>query len=145
VGSGSEANYHPAARSSATKTDGVTLFRDGVLEVVSTHPMEDPQTTADDPGSPNAADQSAPHGWQDIPPPHSWARGAPPPPVSGVDLTSLLALLDGLRRAAPPELQARLTALTREVLLTTRSLIDWSLERLDEPQPEPDVEDAPIG
>ncbi len=43
-------------------------------------------------------------------------------------------LLDALRRAAPAELQDRMTALIREALLTLRSLIDWYLERLDRPR-----------
>ena len=56
----------------------------------------------------------------------------------------LFVLLDGLRRAAPRELQDQLTALIREFLLTLRSLIDWYLERLDRPRREPEVEDIPI-
>lgn len=44
----------------------------------------------------------------------------------------------------PAELQERVTALTREALLTLRSLIDWYLERLDRPDREQRVEDIPI-
>ena len=68
----------------------------------------------------------------------------PPPPRSGPDLSALFILLDGLRRAAPAELQGRLTSLIREGLLTLRSLIDWYLERLDRGPREPEVEDIPI-
>ena len=68
----------------------------------------------------------------------SYARGAP------LDFSALVVLLDSLRRAAPAELQGRLTALIREALLTLRSLIDWYLERLDSPPREPRVEDIPI-
>ncbi|HEX2414387.1 MAG TPA: hypothetical protein VHJ37_04140 [Thermoleophilaceae bacterium] len=70
----------------------------------------------------------------------------PPPPPHGqpLDLTSLFVLLDGLRRAAPRELEAQVTNLIREFLLTLRSLIDWYLERLDRPRREPEVEDIPI-
>jgi hypothetical protein len=70
----------------------------------------------------------------------------PPPPHSGqpTDLSALLVLLDGLRRAAPAELEAQVTNLTREFLLTLRSLIDWYLERLDRPRREPEIEDIPI-
>lgn len=68
----------------------------------------------------------------------------PPPPRAGLDLSVLFALLDALRRAAPVELQERLTALIREALLTLRSLIDWYLERLDHPPREAHVEDIPI-
>jgi hypothetical protein len=72
--------------------------------------------------------------------------GGPPPPPSGrsFDPTALFVLLDALRRAAPRELDARVTRLIREFLLTLRSLIDWYLERLDRPRREPEVEDIPI-
>jgi hypothetical protein len=60
------------------------------------------------------------------------------------DPTALFVLLDGVRRAAPRELQDQVTNLIREFLLTLRSLIDWYLERLDRPRREPDIEDIPI-
>jgi len=53
-------------------------------------------------------------------------------------------LLDMLRRAAPDELGDRFSALIREALLTLRSLIDWYLERLDNPPAQPRVEDIPV-
>ena len=68
----------------------------------------------------------------------------PPPPPRGFDPASLFLVLDGLRRAAPRELQGQLTDLIREFLLTLRSLIDWYLERLDRPSREPEVENIPI-
>jgi hypothetical protein len=68
------------------------------------------------------------------------SNGVPPPP----DLSSLLALLEALRRAIPAELQEQFTALQREALLTIRALIDWYLERLDKPELAPQVEDIPI-
>jgi hypothetical protein len=68
----------------------------------------------------------------------------PPPPRSGPDLSALFILLDGLRRAAPAELQARLTSLIRETLLTLRALIDWYLDRLDGGRREPEVEEIRI-
>ncbi len=68
----------------------------------------------------------------------------PPPPRSGPDFSALFILLDGLRRAAPADLQDRLTALIREALLTLRSLIDWYLDRLDRRPREPEVEDIRI-
>jgi hypothetical protein len=63
---------------------------------------------------------------------------------SGVDPAALFVLLDGIRRAAPRELQDQLTNVIREFLVTLRSLIDWYLERLDQSPPEPEVEDIPI-
>ena len=68
----------------------------------------------------------------------------PPPPPPGFDPSSLFLVLDGLRRAAPREVQGQLTDLIREFLLTLRSLIDWYLERLDRPRREPEVENIPI-
>ena len=60
------------------------------------------------------------------------------------DPAALFDLLDGLRRAAPRELDEQLTKLIREFLLTLRSLIDWYLERLERPRRDPEVEDIPI-
>jgi hypothetical protein len=78
--------------------------------------------------------------------PLSDEEGPPPPPPYGrsFDPASLFVLLDGVRRAAPRELQSQLTQLIREFLLTLRSLIDWYLERLDRPSREREVENIPI-
>ncbi len=79
-------------------------------------------------------------------PPDDPPRSPPPPPPTGhsFDPSALFVLLDGLRRAAPRELQGQLTEVIREFLLTLRSLIDWYLERLDRPRGEPEVESIPI-
>jgi hypothetical protein len=80
----------------------------------------------------------------------AFRAGAPPPPPpppqsdGPPDPAALFALLDGLRRVAPRELEQQFTSLTREFLLTLRALIDWYLERLDLPDAEPEVEDIPI-
>jgi hypothetical protein len=63
---------------------------------------------------------------------------------SGPDPAALFLLLDGIRRAAPRELQDQVTNVIREFLLTLRALIDWYLERLDQGPREPEVEDIPI-
>ena len=68
------------------------------------------------------------------------AEEGPRPP----DPAALFAMLDGMRRMAPRELEGQVTNLIREFLLTLRSLIDWYLERLDQKPPEPRVEDIPI-
>jgi hypothetical protein len=60
------------------------------------------------------------------------------------DPAALFVLLDGIRRAAPRELQDQVNSLVREFLLTLRALIDWYLERLDRGRREPEVEDIPI-
>ena len=60
------------------------------------------------------------------------------------DPAALFAMLDGMRRMAPRELEDQVTNLIREFLLTLRSLIDWYLQRLDAPRREPEVEDIPI-
>jgi hypothetical protein len=73
-----------------------------------------------------------------------WDYRAPPPPRSRVDFRPLFALVEGLRRGLPSGLQEQFTTLIREALLTLRALIDWYLERLDRPPPEPKVEDIPI-
>jgi hypothetical protein len=70
-------------------------------------------------------------------------RPAPERAPAG-DPAALFDLLDGLRRAAPRELDEQLTRLIREFLLTLRSLIDWYLERLERPRRDPEVEDIPI-
>jgi hypothetical protein len=72
------------------------------------------------------------------------SRRPPPPPHGRFDPSALFVLLDGVRRAAPRELQGQITQLIREFLLTLRSLIDWYLERLDRPRREPEVENIPI-
>ena len=90
-----------------------------------TSPSEEPRP---------AEDWSARYG---APPP-------PPPPRSSPDFSGFFLLLDGLRRAAPAELQEGLKSFIREGLLTLRSLIDWYLDRLDRPPRKPDVEDIPI-
>jgi hypothetical protein len=68
-------------------------------------------------------------------------RFDPPRPF---DPSALFVLLDGVRSAAPRDLQDQVTNLIREFLLTLRSLIDWYLERLDSKPRERRVEDIPI-
>jgi hypothetical protein len=75
---------------------------------------------------------------------HDRTLPPPPPRGGGLDPSALFVLLDGLRRAAPRELQDQVTTLIREFLLTLRSLIDWYLERLDRSPREPRIEDIPI-
>ena len=80
----------------------------------------------------------------EVQPPRSEPPPPPPPTGQAIDPSALFVLLDGLRRAAPGELEGQVTKLIREFLLTLRSLIDWYLDRLDRPRREPEVEDIPI-
>ncbi|CAN5203645.1 hypothetical protein BH20ACT20_BH20ACT20_01490 [soil metagenome] len=87
-------------------------------------------------------DAGGPDGDDD--PSSRYGAPPPPPPRANLDFSALFVVLDAVRRAAPAELQERLTSLIREALLTLRSLIDWYLERLDRKPREPRVEDIPI-
>ena len=104
------------------------------------------------PGGGADGPEQPPPGWD----PADDYRGGDPPPgweardrhagpgAAAPDLAAVLAVLEGLRGAVPRELQDQLGSLLRELLLAVRSLIDWYLERLDGPAPEPEVEDIPI-
>jgi hypothetical protein len=85
--------------------------------------------TAGDPGQP------PPSGWQ-IP---DDAR------AGDAELDPFLALAQALRDLVPPELQHRLVASIRELLLAVRALIDWYLERLERKREQAvEVQDIPI-
>ena len=58
--------------------------------------------------------------------------------------TCSAALLQSLRDLIPSELQQRLAAALREVLLAIRALIDWYLDRLDRRAKPIEVQDIPI-
>ena len=108
--------------------------------------MEPPRPTrADDPLPPDGDLYAGAGGSDGTDEDWSARYGAPPPPPrSNLDFSALFVLLDALRRAAPAELQERVTSLIREALLTLRSLIDWYLERMEHKPREPRVEDIPI-
>jgi hypothetical protein len=85
-----------------------------------------------------AAQEVPPRGWESAP------RGAPA--AGQTDLQTIVALLDALRRAVPPELSRQLAEAVRDLLVAVRAVIDWYLEKLDGdrgPQ-EPEVEDIPL-
>lgn len=78
-------------------------------------------------------------------PPSGWEtrRGEPPAP----DLRYLTALLDAVRDAVPAELTRQLAEALRQLLLALRALLDFYIERLGEPAPQPadvEVEDIPL-
>jgi hypothetical protein len=71
--------------------------------------------------------------------------GAMPRADARDELDALVALLRALRELVPPELQAQVTEVIRQVLLLLRAVIDYWVERLDTPRPaEVEVQDIPI-
>jgi hypothetical protein len=77
-------------------------------------------------------------------PPNGWSSGHPPPDAFP-DLGALLKLVDGLRDQLPPELSRALADALRQLLLALRAVLDYAIDRLDEPPAtERTVEDIPI-
>lgn len=93
-------------------------------------------------GAPRAAWEEASGDWERIRRPGG--RSEPPPDRDPPGLASLVMLLEAARAIVPRELERQFTALTRELLLTLRAVIDWYLERLDGGQRQQRVEDIPI-
>ncbi len=85
-----------------------------------------------------AGPEVPPRGWESAP------RATPGP--GPADLQTVVALLDALRRAVPPDLSRQLAEAVRDLLLAVRAVIDWYLEKLDGDRgPEgPEVEDIPL-
>jgi hypothetical protein len=83
------------------------------------------------------------------PPPSGWQmpRADEEAHVRGpaAEFEALLAAVGLVRDLIPPDVLARLAAAVRELLLAVRALIDFYLERLERPRPEPErVRDIPI-
>ena len=79
------------------------------------------------------------------PPPAGWQ--VPEDVYSGTspELDPFIGLLQAVRELIPPELQRRLVAALRELLLALRALIDWYLERLERQREQSvEVEEIPI-
>ena len=78
------------------------------------------------------------------PPPAGWQ--IPEDARSRTDeLDPFLALAQALRDLVPPELQRRLVAAIRELLLALPALIDWYLERVEHRRDQAvEVQDIPI-
>jgi hypothetical protein len=60
-----------------------------------------------------------------------WQAARPEGGGTSADLHGLLTLGEVVRGLIPPELQARLAEVVRELLLALRALIDWYLERVE--------------
>ena len=89
-------------------------------------------------GNSGAGDKSdlPPAGWQTA---EDTSRGPTP------ELDPFVALVQAMRDLIPPDLQRRLIAALREVLLALRALIDWYLERLERKREQGvEVQDIPI-
>lgn len=87
------------------------------------------EPSGDGPGKP------PPAGWQI---PEDARTGA-------AELDPFVALAQALRDLVPPELQRRLVAAVRELLLALRALIDWYLERMERQREQAvEVQDIPI-
>jgi len=79
------------------------------------------------------------------PPPAGWQIPEDAPAGISPELDPIVALVQALRDLIPPELQRRLVAALRELLLALRALIDWYLERLERRREQSvEVEDIPI-
>ncbi|HTX31214.1 MAG TPA: hypothetical protein VMD09_07500 [Solirubrobacteraceae bacterium] len=95
---------------------------------------------AADAGDPPRGDHPPPSGWQ-------MPRGDEQAHVRGpaAEFEALVTALGLVRDLVPPEVLARLATAVRELLMALRALIDYYLERLDRPRPEPErVRDIPI-
>jgi type VI protein secretion system component VasK len=80
-------------------------------------------------------------------PPGGWAapRAGEEETAEPSELAQLLASLEALRAAIPPELAERLVSVVREFLLALRALVDYALGRLEtRRKAEATVEDIPI-
>jgi hypothetical protein len=90
-----------------------------------------------------AAEASAPAGER--PPPAGWQSASGAPRDAGELTAAWTALVEALRGALPPEVQARLLALLRELLLAIRAVLDLALARVEARRRTPaDVQDIPI-
>jgi hypothetical protein len=79
------------------------------------------------------------------PPPAGWQIREDGPAATTSDLDPFIAVVQAVRDLIPPELQRRLAAALRELLLAVRALIDWYLERLERQREQSvEVEDIPI-
>jgi hypothetical protein len=114
-------------------------------------PGDERKPAAGDDREPAAAGRERPPGPDSDPsrrpPPSGWQTpGADAGAADERDDVELFGtIIQSLRELIPPELQRRLAAALRELLLALRALIDWYLERIDRRRAEPvEVQDIPI-
>jgi hypothetical protein len=80
-------------------------------------------------------------------PPRGWQTPGAGAAPSAPDLQAILALIEAVRDAVPPELSRQLAEALRDLLVALRALLDWYIERLGEPAPgrgRVEVEDIPL-
>jgi hypothetical protein len=97
-------------------------------------------------GNPSAGNPSGGDPREPVkPPPAGWQVPKDARAGTAPELDPFVALVQALRDLVPPELQRRLVAALRELLLALRALIDWYLEHLERRRGQPvDVQDIPI-
>jgi hypothetical protein len=100
-------------------------------------------------GNPSSGNPSAGNpqgiGGPAKPPPRGWQVPDDGSAAPASDLDPFVALAQALRDLVPAELQRRLVAALRELLLALRALIDWYVERLERRREQAvEVEDIPI-
>jgi hypothetical protein len=79
------------------------------------------------------------------PPPAGWQASSDDQSGPDRDAELIADVIARLRGLVPPELQQRLAAALREVLLALRALLDWYIERLEHQRAEPvELQDIPI-
>ncbi len=78
-------------------------------------------------------------------PPSGWAAAEPTRELGG-ELRALFELVESLNALLPGELREQLYEVIRQILLLTRAVIDWLVERMQGPPPErpSEVQDIPI-
>jgi hypothetical protein len=78
-------------------------------------------------------------------PPGGWSAAEQPAGSPFPDVTALLAVVDAMRDAVPPELARQLADALRELLIAIRAVLDYSIDALERPpRGEREVEDIPI-
>jgi hypothetical protein len=96
-------------------------------------------------GNPPGGAGSPGGGAPSDPPPAGWETADDAARGSTSELDPFVALIQAVRDLIPPDLQERLIAALREVLMALRALIDWYLERLDRRREQGvEVQDIPI-
>ena len=131
-----------ALRRLEQRLDRATEATERLMAQAAQEAARNPQRGDAPSGDPSGVTQ--PDGEPVKPPPAGWQVPEDAPPGLVPDLDPLIALVQALRDLIPPDLQRRLVAALRELLLALRALIDWYLERLERRPAEPSVEDIPI-